>query len=162
MRDGPITPIVPSGRSSGGGNAASFQQIHDALVGSDLFAMEQHLKRGLLNWGGIEEAMWDAIGKVAGVAEVSVVLTDDVASAPKERAADRRGVAGMLFAFKCAGAAAERGDSLDEVARLCGKANASCRTMGVGLTACTPPAKGSDESIIQVKRVEVKELPPTK
>jgi L-alanine-DL-glutamate epimerase-like enolase superfamily enzyme len=31
-----------------------------------LFAVEQHLKRGLLDWGGIEEAMWDAIGKVAG------------------------------------------------------------------------------------------------
>jgi L-alanine-DL-glutamate epimerase-like enolase superfamily enzyme len=46
--------------------AAGFQQIRDALVGADLFAVEQHLKRGLLNWGGIEEAMWDAIGKVAG------------------------------------------------------------------------------------------------
>jgi L-alanine-DL-glutamate epimerase-like enolase superfamily enzyme len=28
--------------------------------------MEQHLQRGLINWGGIEEAVWDAIGKVAG------------------------------------------------------------------------------------------------
>lgn len=45
---------------------ASFQLIRDALTGSDLFAVEQHLKRGLLNWGGIEEAMWDAIGKIAG------------------------------------------------------------------------------------------------
>jgi len=27
--------------------------------------MEQHLKRGLINWGGVEEALWDAIGKVA-------------------------------------------------------------------------------------------------
>jgi L-alanine-DL-glutamate epimerase-like enolase superfamily enzyme len=47
-------------------SAASFQQIRNALVGADLFALEQHLKKGLLNWGGIEEAMWDAIGKVAG------------------------------------------------------------------------------------------------
>ena len=49
-----------------GVNAEAFQQIRKTLVGSDLFAMEQHLKRGLLNWGGIEEAMWDAIGKIAG------------------------------------------------------------------------------------------------
>jgi L-alanine-DL-glutamate epimerase-like enolase superfamily enzyme len=48
------------------GRAAGFQQIRDTLIGTDLFAVEQHLKRGLLDWGGIEEAMWDAIGKVAG------------------------------------------------------------------------------------------------
>ena len=39
--------------------------MRDALIGADLFAVEQHLKRGLLNWGGIEEALWDTIGKVA-------------------------------------------------------------------------------------------------
>ncbi|WP_027210435.1 dihydroxyacetone kinase subunit DhaK [Burkholderia sp. WSM2232] len=77
-----------------------------------------------------------------GIQIQTVVLTDDVASAPKERAADRRGVAGMLFAFKCAGAAAERGDSLEEVARICGKANAHCRTMGVGLSPTILPAAG--------------------
>ncbi|MFM0497005.1 dihydroxyacetone kinase subunit DhaK [Paraburkholderia caledonica] len=77
-----------------------------------------------------------------GIQIQTVVLTDDVASAPKERAADRRGVAGMLFAFKCAGAAAERGDSLEEVARVCGKANANCRTMGVGLSPTILPAAG--------------------
>ena len=48
------------------GRAAGLQQIRDTLIGTDLFAVEQHLKRGLLDWGGIEEAMWDAIGKVAG------------------------------------------------------------------------------------------------
>jgi L-alanine-DL-glutamate epimerase-like enolase superfamily enzyme len=60
---------IPARRGAAGGRSGSapgFQQIHDALVGADLFAVEQHLKRGLLNWGGIEEAIWDAIGKVAG------------------------------------------------------------------------------------------------
>ncbi|HTJ92302.1 MAG TPA: dihydroxyacetone kinase subunit DhaK [Pararobbsia sp.] len=72
----------------------------------------------------------------------TVLLTDDVASAPAERASDRRGVAGMAFVFKCAGAAAERGDSLDEVARIAAKANAQCRTMGVGLSPTILPAAG--------------------
>lgn len=72
----------------------------------------------------------------------TVLLTDDVASAPSERASDRRGVAGMAFVFKCAGAAAERGDSLDEVARIAAKANAQCRTMGVGLSPTILPAAG--------------------
>src|SRR5450631_2894766 len=48
-----------------GGPAPGFAVIREALVGADLFAMEQHLKRGLLNWGGIEEVLWDGIGKVA-------------------------------------------------------------------------------------------------
>lgn len=35
------------------------------LVGQDLFALETHLMRGLLAWPAVEEAIWDAIGKVA-------------------------------------------------------------------------------------------------
>ena len=40
--------------------------IRPALVGQDLFAVERHLKAGLGQWGGLEHAIWDAIGKVAG------------------------------------------------------------------------------------------------
>jgi L-alanine-DL-glutamate epimerase-like enolase superfamily enzyme len=55
------------GRGGGFGvNAAGFQKMQEALVGADLFAVEQHLHRGLINYAGIEEAIWDAIGKVAG------------------------------------------------------------------------------------------------
>lgn len=57
------------GRGAGRGGPSSppagFPSIREALIGADLFAVEQHLKRGLINWGGIEEALWDAIGKVA-------------------------------------------------------------------------------------------------
>ncbi|MFM0196754.1 dihydroxyacetone kinase subunit DhaK [Paraburkholderia strydomiana] len=90
-----------------------------------------------------------------GIEIQTVVLTDDVASAPKERAADRRGVAGMLFAFKCAGAAAERGDSLDEVARICGKANVNCRTMGVGLSPTILPAAGKPTFTLPEGEMEI-------
>ncbi len=40
--------------------------IRPALVGKNLFAIEQHLKAGLGRWGGVEQAIWDAIGKIAG------------------------------------------------------------------------------------------------
>src|SRR5437773_2370088 len=40
--------------------------IRPVLVGKDLFSIEDHLKRGLVEWGGIEHALWDAIGKLAG------------------------------------------------------------------------------------------------
>jgi D-galactarolactone cycloisomerase len=41
-------------------------EIRPALVGKDLFAVEDHLKAGLSQWGGVEQAIWDAIGKIAG------------------------------------------------------------------------------------------------
>lgn len=44
----------------------SFGQIRDALIGSDLFAMEQHLQKGVLYYGVLEEALWDAIGRTVG------------------------------------------------------------------------------------------------
>ena len=40
--------------------------IRPALVGKDLFAIEEHLKAGLVEWGGLEHALWDAIGKITG------------------------------------------------------------------------------------------------
>jgi L-alanine-DL-glutamate epimerase-like enolase superfamily enzyme len=40
--------------------------IRPALVGKDLFAIEDHLRNGLAQWAGVEQAIWDAIGKIAG------------------------------------------------------------------------------------------------
>lgn len=40
--------------------------IRRALVGKDLFAIDQHLRAGAGQWGGVEQAIWDAIGKIAG------------------------------------------------------------------------------------------------
>ena len=42
-------------------------KIRPALVGQDLFALERHLQAGLMEWGGLEHAIWDAIGKIAGL-----------------------------------------------------------------------------------------------
>ncbi|MDQ1732285.1 MAG: phosphoenolpyruvate---glycerone phosphotransferase subunit DhaK [Pseudonocardiales bacterium] len=77
-----------------------------------------------------------------GIKTEMVLVTDDVLSAPAERADTRRGVAGMVLAYKCAGAAAERGDDLSEVARIATKAVAATRTAGVGLSPTILPAAG--------------------
>lgn len=69
----------------------------------------------------------------------TVLGRDDVASQPKERKLDRRGVAGILFAFKAAGAAAERGDSLDEVAAVAEDVVENTATMGIGLAPTILP-----------------------
>lgn len=77
-----------------------------------------------------------------GITTTTVLVADDVASAPAERADTRRGVAGMVFAFKCAGAAAERGDDLAAVADAAKHALANTRSMGVGLSPTILPAAG--------------------
>ena len=71
-----------------------------------------------------------------------VLLADDVASAPPAEAAKRRGVAGMVYAFKMAGAAAEEGGNLAEVTRVAQLAADSCRSIGVALTPCIVPKAG--------------------
>ena len=69
----------------------------------------------------------------------SVAVIDDVASAPKDKAGERRGIAGDFFVFKIAGAAADLGRSLEEVAAAANKANAATLSMGVALSACSMP-----------------------
>jgi dihydroxyacetone kinase len=82
------------------------------------------------------------LAEVKGIRTTQVLVTDDVASAPPERATERRGVAGLVFAYKCAGAAAERGDDLDAVTAVAERAVAATRTMGVGLSPAVVPTVG--------------------
>lgn len=85
----------------------------------------------------------------------TVLVHDDVLSAPADRADTRRGVAGMVLAYKCAGAAAERGDSLTEVARIAAKAVAATRTAGVGLSPTILPAAGKPTFELPEGQMEV-------
>jgi D-galactarolactone cycloisomerase len=54
------------GYSFAGPPAQALAEVRKLLVGQDLFAIERHLRNGLIRWGGVEHALWDAIGKVAG------------------------------------------------------------------------------------------------
>jgi len=77
-----------------------------------------------------------------GIEVRTVLVTDDVASAPKGQEENRRGIAGDFFVFKIAGARAAESASLDEVEAAARTANARTRTMGVGLSAPIVPAAG--------------------
>jgi len=85
----------------------------------------------------------------------TVLVKDDVASAPREEAARRRGVVGMVFAFKVAGAKAEEGGTLDEVVSVTRKALDNIRTMGVALTPCTVPMAGRPTFTILDDEMEI-------
>ena len=77
-----------------------------------------------------------------GARVVSVVTNDDVAVRDSTWTAGRRGVGVTVLLEKIAGAAAEQGRDLDEVAAVARTVNAHGRSMGVALTSCTVPAAG--------------------
>lgn len=77
--------------------------------------------------------------EMEGIEVRTVLTTDDIASAPRAEMEKRRGVAGNVFIFKAAGAAADMMLSLDEVERIARHANARTFTMGVALSACSLP-----------------------
>src|SRR3954464_1633656 len=73
----------------------------------------------------------------------TLIIDDDVSVKDSTYTVGRRGVAGNFFVMKAVGAASEQGADLDELLRIGQKVNSVTRTMGMALTACTPPAKGS-------------------
>jgi len=85
----------------------------------------------------------------------TVLVSDDVASAPSEQWQRRRGVAGLFYAYKIAGAAAAEGASLDEVVRLARAAVYNTRSMGVALSPCTVPAAGVPTFTIGEDEMEI-------
>ncbi|MCA1443293.1 dihydroxyacetone kinase subunit DhaK [Ensifer sp. IC4062] len=77
-----------------------------------------------------------------GIQVKQVVGNDDVASSIVGEEHKRRGVAGIFFVYKAAGAAAAEGLSLDDVIRIADKARSRTRTMGVALSSCVVPEIG--------------------
>lgn len=95
------------------------------------------------------------MAKKEGLTVKTVVANDDVASAPKDQREKRRGVAGEILMWKCGGAKAAKGGSLDEVIAAAQKAIDSTRSVGVGLTPCTLPAVGHPNFEIKDGTMEV-------
>ncbi len=83
------------------------------------------------------------MSEAEGIKVATLFINDDVAVQDSTYTVGRRGVAGNFFVMKCVGAASEEGADLDEVVRIGEKVNSVTRSMGIALTACTPPAKGS-------------------
>ena len=95
------------------------------------------------------------MAKKEGLTVKTVVANDDVASAPKDQREKRRGVAGEILMWKCGGAKAAKGGTLDEVIAAAQKAIDNTRSVGVGLTPCTLPAVGHPNFEIKEGTMEV-------
>ena len=87
--------------------------------------------------------MGTELAEADGITVGTVLVNDDVAVKDSTWTVGRRGVAGNFFVIKAVGAASEQGADLEELLRIGNKVNSVTRTMGMALTSCTPPAKGS-------------------
>jgi dihydroxyacetone kinase-like protein len=87
--------------------------------------------------------MASELAEAEGLKVATLFINDDVAVQDSTWTVGRRGVAGNFFVIKAVGAKAAEGASLEEVKAIGEKVNSVTRTMGIALTACTPPAKGS-------------------
>ena len=95
------------------------------------------------------------MAKKEGLEVKTVIANDDVASAPKDQREKRRGVAGEILMWKCGGAKAAEGGTLDQVIAAAQKAIDNCRSVGIGLTPCTLPAVGHPNFEIKEGTMEV-------
>ena len=84
-----------------------------------------------------------------------ILVSDDVASAPKESSERRRGVAGLVYAYKIAGAAADRLWSLEQVCQVTRRALANIRSMGVATSPCILPEVGKPTFEIGEDEIEI-------
>jgi phosphoenolpyruvate---glycerone phosphotransferase subunit DhaK len=109
------------------------------------------------NYGG-DIMNFDMAKDMAAVDDIrveQVVGAEDVASAPKGQEQKRRGVAGIFFLYKCAGAMADTMASLDEVKRVTEKAAANVRTMGVALSPNIVPEVGKPQFSLGENEMEI-------
>ncbi|WP_306896649.1 dihydroxyacetone kinase subunit DhaK [Agromyces albus] len=95
------------------------------------------------------------LASAEGIDVRSVVTDDDVAVKDSLYTAGRRGVGGTVLVEKIAGAAAERGDSLAEVAEVAERVNANARSMGLALTPCIVPHAGEESFTLAEDEIEI-------
>ncbi|WP_279482402.1 bifunctional sugar-binding transcriptional regulator/dihydroxyacetone kinase subunit DhaK [Aureimonas sp. SK2] len=116
----PPAPILAAARAADGGAGVLF--VYGNFSG-DVMNFDM----------AADEAM------AAGIPVRSVVTVDDVASAPADAIGSRRGVAGNVFAFKIAGAAADRMMSLEACEAITRRACSQTFSMGIALEPSSMP-----------------------
>jgi phosphoenolpyruvate---glycerone phosphotransferase subunit DhaK len=109
------------------------------------------------NYGGdiLNFDMAAEMADAEGIRVEQVVAGEDVASGPKGEESKRRGVAGIFYVYKIAGAKAAELATLDEVKRVAGKAAANVRTMGVALSPCIVPEVGKPSFTLNEDEMEI-------
>jgi dihydroxyacetone kinase-like protein len=84
----------------------------------------------------------------------TILIHDDIASAPKGKETERRGTTADLLVIKICGCAAEVGNSFEDVVRITRKAIDNSRSLGVALSPCTIPETGKTTFFIENGKIE--------
>jgi dihydroxyacetone kinase-like protein len=95
------------------------------------------------------------LAKGEGIDVETILTNDDVAVEDSLYTAGRRGVGVTVLVEKIAGAAADAGKSLQEVAEIGRRVNAQGRSMGMALTPCITPASGEPSFELGEDEVEI-------
>lgn len=103
----------------------------------------------------INFAMAQEMAEIDDIKIKQVLGADDVASAPKGEEDKRRGVAGIFYMFKIAGALADEGADIDAVAAIAEKAGKAVKTMGVALSPCIIPEVGKPSFTLDDDEMEI-------
>jgi len=117
--------------------------------------------RGVLllygNYGGdvLNFGLAAELAEAEGIRTETVTAADDIASAPKGDESRRRGIAGIFFLYKVAGASAEEGSDLDTVKAVTEHAAANLRSFGVALAPCVIPAVGHPNFELPLGQMEI-------
>lgn len=90
-----------------------------------------------------------------GIRVLNILIDDDVAVKDSLYTQGRRGVGTTVLAEKICGAAAQQGYDLHKIAQLCRHVNTNGRSMGMALTSCTVPVKGTPTFQLGDREIEM-------
>jgi phosphoenolpyruvate---glycerone phosphotransferase subunit DhaK len=115
------------------------EAIHAVDAGRGIMLLYNNYAGDCLNFDIAQD-----MAREKGIEVETVLVNDEIASAPKGSETDRRGTTADHVIIKIAGAMAEINAPLSEVVRVTRKAIAGARSLGVGLSSCTLPATGRE------------------
>ncbi|MGH8002101.1 MAG: dihydroxyacetone kinase subunit DhaK [Brasilonema sp.] len=95
------------------------------------------------------------LARSEGIRVLSILIDDDVAVKDSLYTQGRRGVGTTVLAEKICGAAAQQGYDLQKIADLCRYINKNGRSMGIALTSCTVPARGTPTFELGSQEIEM-------
>jgi len=176
-RDAPVAGKVGIATGGGSGHLPVFlgyvgSGLADGVAVGNVFASPSadqmlavtravHGGRGVLhlygNYGGdtMNFGLAAELADAEGIRVMTLTAADDVASAPKGQEERRRGIAGIFFLYKIAGARADEGADLDAVHQTTTRAAAALRSMGVALSSCTVPSAGRPTFELPLGEMEI-------
>ncbi len=135
-------------------SSPSVDQMADAIRAADhgagVLCLYGNYSGDIMNFDMAKEML-----EIEGIRIATVLVTDDVASGSLQERSKRRGVAGLVYAYKIAGAEADSLSNLEAVTAAAQKAIDACRSVGVALTPCTIPTVGRPTFAIGEGEMEI-------